>query len=210
MSLITSRVLASRISPSSIVTNGKSKIARVGNQRTWHKDLSEERKARLNRLGFVWRLMTKCPETTWEERFEELLAFKNRFGHCEVPSEWPENQPLGRWVSRQRGLGEGGLTADQKGKLDEVGFCWAVMEAKWERRFAELVRFHRQQGHCDVARTWPDNPKLGEWVLTQRYHKDTLDAVQREKLDGMGFRWPGSGEPPTKVALKMRINHSVP
>lgn len=38
----------------------------------------------------------------WEERFEDLRRYKERFGHCCVPSQWPESPPLAQWVKRQR------------------------------------------------------------------------------------------------------------
>ena len=43
---------------------------------------------------------------------QELMEFKERFGHCEVPSTWTENPPLAKWVTVQRAL-------QSVGKLDE-------------------------------------------------------------------------------------------
>lgn len=38
----------------------------------------------------------------WDQYFEELKAFKARFGHCNVPRGYKENKKLGRWVDKQR------------------------------------------------------------------------------------------------------------
>lgn len=38
----------------------------------------------------------------WNERFEELLEYKQRFGDTRVPKEWPENRKLAGWVRKQR------------------------------------------------------------------------------------------------------------
>ncbi|KAL3895529.1 MAG: hypothetical protein SGARI_007422, partial [Bacillariaceae sp.] len=38
----------------------------------------------------------------WNERFQELLAFRAKHGHLFVPHHYPENQQLAQWVKRQR------------------------------------------------------------------------------------------------------------
>lgn len=38
----------------------------------------------------------------WDQYYEELKAFKARFGHCNVPRGYKENKKLGRWVDKQR------------------------------------------------------------------------------------------------------------
>jgi len=39
---------------------------------------------------------------TWDERFSELVAYKGRFGDCNVPQRWLDNQQLANWVAVQR------------------------------------------------------------------------------------------------------------
>ncbi|MCK9590162.1 MAG: helicase associated domain-containing protein [Terrimicrobiaceae bacterium] len=46
--------------------------------------LPPEMVERLNASGFVWNVEA----ARWEQRFQELLAFHRRFGHCRVPSKW--------------------------------------------------------------------------------------------------------------------------
>jgi hypothetical protein len=38
----------------------------------------------------------------WEERFHELVKFREEFGHCLVPHNWARNKELAQWVKRQR------------------------------------------------------------------------------------------------------------
>ena len=38
----------------------------------------------------------------WLIRYEELIAFKQQYGHCNVPTRYVQNKPLGVWVSTQR------------------------------------------------------------------------------------------------------------
>jgi hypothetical protein len=144
----------------------------------------------LEALGFEWQLKPMSPAKTWVERFQELTDFRKRFGHADVPGTWPENQPLSEWVRRQRGRDQPKLTSQQRRRLDELGFRWALRESDWEQRFSELRAFWQRHGHCDVPRQWSENPGLHGWVLRQRYRKHTLSAERISKLDELNFRWP--------------------
>jgi hypothetical protein len=60
--------------------------------------LSDEQVARLEALGFDFdRNATK-----WDEKYQELVAFKNEHGHCNVPQGAKLNHGLGTWVANQR------------------------------------------------------------------------------------------------------------
>jgi hypothetical protein len=64
-----------------------------------NKGLSEERRRRLDELGFAWDLRAAA----WEEGFSYLKAYKAREGHCRVSRGQKENNfPLGSWVTNQR------------------------------------------------------------------------------------------------------------
>ena len=102
-----------------------------------HSSLTEERMESLNELGFKWQM--RVSRTPWEQRLRELREFKERHGHCNVPSTWSENQPLAYWVFKQRGQYrmykqgvESGtrnsrcsMTADRIAQLDLIGFEWS-------------------------------------------------------------------------------------
>src|ERR1041385_8584577 len=162
----------------------------VSTQRTQRRELPLGRRRRLDQLGFTWQLILMSPRKRWEERYQELVAFKKRFGHCDVPAGWPENRHLAGWGLRQRTRDKSKLTGDQKRRLNELNFCWGRREANWEERITELVAFKRKHGRSDVPKNWPQNPRLGQWVLRQRYRKHTLSAQRIDKLDRLGFRWP--------------------
>jgi hypothetical protein len=51
----------------------------------------------MNKLGFTWAVRES--HTSWEERFEELKAFKRENGHVNVPKIYSKNPSLGYWVS---------------------------------------------------------------------------------------------------------------
>jgi hypothetical protein len=61
--------------------------------------LSDEQIQRLNDAGFNWSLRKVA--STFDERFNDLMAFKAKYGHCNV-SQNGEDVSLGRWCSELR------------------------------------------------------------------------------------------------------------
>lgn len=57
-----------------------------------------ERIKLLESVGFVWN----SQKALWQERLRELVSFKEKYGTCDVPSHFPQNQPLATWVKCQR------------------------------------------------------------------------------------------------------------
>jgi len=147
--------------------------------------LTDDRIRRLTDLGFVWSL-----RDDWQQHYDELKAFKERYGHCNVPARFAENRKLGIFVSAQRQQykmmqTEGKVDADQKNRrpapltqeridlLNKIGFTWSLrsrdaLAEYWNQRFCELQKFHDEHGHCNVPSRYPENPELGTWVGTQR------------------------------------------
>lgn len=73
-------------------------------QRGEKTNLTEEQVKRLTEWGFSWESKIKIPTTIakkqpWENRFEQLIEYKEKYGHCLVPQQTPE---LGQWVHSQR------------------------------------------------------------------------------------------------------------
>lgn len=89
--------------------------------------LRADRRTRLEALGFLWWRRGRTFRGLWEQRFAQILAYRERFGHCRVPHGWPENPPLGSWVNAQRQFKKRGrLSAERIQRLDEIGFEWQV------------------------------------------------------------------------------------
>jgi hypothetical protein len=59
--------------------------------------MTNEKIEELNKLGFTWDVRES--HTSWEERFEELKAYKRENGHANVPKVYSKNPSLGYWVS---------------------------------------------------------------------------------------------------------------
>jgi predicted helicase len=110
----------------------------VMSQRVAHKKgkLSPERKALLDEIDFEWVTSGVYPSELWERSYEKLKAFKERFGHCNVPQNWKEDGRLGNWVVNQRVRKKSGkLCAEQRILLDKIGFSWVM--PKGRRRLNE-------------------------------------------------------------------------
>uniref|UniRef100_UPI0009B050FF DEAD/DEAH box helicase n=1 Tax=Chlamydia suis TaxID=83559 RepID=UPI0009B050FF len=162
----------------------------VSDQRKKFKEgkLSEDRIARLEELGFVWRVL----EEAWEENFLELQRFREEHGHCKVPQRYPQNPSLGVWVGRQRRrFKKGKLAEDRIARLEEIGFVWDVLEEGWEENFLELKRFQEEHGHCKVPHKYPKSPQLSVWVSDQRtkFKKGKLSEDKIARLEEIGFVW---------------------
>jgi hypothetical protein len=71
----------------------------VLNQRNRSQSLPADRIAKLNKIGFVWKINK---EDDWIERYNELGKYKRETGHCNVPANHKPNPQLGTWVQRQR------------------------------------------------------------------------------------------------------------
>ena len=85
--------------------------------------LSDERKQRLDGIGFVWDPF----EAQWNLYFEALKAYQQEYGDYLVPAIYktPTGLKLGRWMRTQRRyINE--LSDDRKQRLDSIGFVWRV------------------------------------------------------------------------------------
>jgi hypothetical protein len=142
----------------------------------------------------------------WYEKYEELCAFYEKFGHCLVPNKNPERdyQSLSQWVKRQRHqhkikrLGRHStLTEDREVALRKLGFVWDSHGATWNERFSELLAFKADRGHCNVPTDFPENPQLSIWVKCQRRQyklnltgkKSNINPSRISKLNDINLVW---------------------
>jgi superfamily II DNA or RNA helicase len=160
----------------------------VGSQRAVKDKLSADRVRKLDRLGFVWDVLTD----KWEEHFASLQAFIAAEGHARVPRDFEtkDGYKLGTWVNKQRAKKDN-LSADRIQRLDSVGFVWDPFYDLWEEGFSALEAFVAKEGHARVPRDFKtkDGYKLGVWVNSQRARKVLLSADRIQRLDSVGFVW---------------------
>jgi len=99
--------------------------------------MTEDRIKALEDVGFVW----DSHESTWEERMNELRAYKDTYGHCNVPSSYPENMRLATWVRFQRRqyklFWEGkaaNITIERIDQLQALGFEWSLRQKRQHKK----------------------------------------------------------------------------
>lgn len=140
----------------------------------------------------------------WDQRYAELVEFKERFGHCIVPQHWEENPKLGLWVMNQRvARKKGKLPPEKVDLLDKLGFVWIAkvtrnQHAKWYERFAELKKFKAKYGHPNVPSNSIEYSTLARWQNNQRTLRKQckLPKWKEELLSNLGLEWGKSKKPP--------------
>ncbi|MDB4411573.1 Helicase associated domain protein [bacterium] len=160
----------------------------IRNQRRRHKNgkLDADKKTKLDALGFIWDV----EEASWEEKFQELVDYKEQHGNCMVHRGWGDGK-LATWVLAQRRKKKSGaLDPERIKRLDALNFVWDPYGEKWETRFLELIAYRKEYGDCLVPSNWK-NKKLKSWVNNQRHAKKrgTLDPERIKRLDELGFAW---------------------
>lgn len=194
------------------------------------KGLSEKQIASLDDLGFVW----SASDRAWEEMFLELCAFKQEYGHCNVPTQWEQNANLAGWVQRQRHRKKRGrLSRKRAERMEEMGFSWSIYRGdknrpaavKEEEAPAELVNhveklyrigvglYIQHNGNGDVP------PQLAEYM---RHNGGELPPYIPLPHDPVEFRlgegllrcrkvaWSGKGALPVEVLAFVTENGTLP
>ena len=162
-----------------------------------------QRKARLDSLGFVWDPSRRSEPSkhrrqngkrlpSWDSFAEQLLAFKLKVGHCDVPARFPENLALGRWLARQREKWRRGtLDAEKTSLLESAGVVWDPALALEERRYASIAAYQQAHGHGNIPETHPELGAVGAWLTSKRMAKrrGTLRANESRRLKSLGVDW---------------------
>ena len=113
---------------------------------------------------------------SWNSKFLQMREFRIINGHCNVSSSAGN---FGQWVNNQRRayknikFGKKGLkiSPERIAMLDGLGFNWGKnfpTQPSWEENFAELQKYQKAMGNCNI-RMDPKNPSnLAKWVSAQR------------------------------------------
>jgi superfamily II DNA or RNA helicase len=145
--------------------------------------LAKERIEKLESIGFSWELYSDL----WEEKFMELLEYKNRYQNCEVPKKWPENPSLANWVRTQRKLFKNGnLQSTRVDRLNAISFTWRILEKTWEDYYDDLVRYNREYKTLDIDVSFY---KLRRWFWDQirKFKNNSINAERKIKLEQLGL-----------------------
>jgi hypothetical protein len=139
----------------------------------------------------------------WQERYDELVQYRDEFGDCLVPHNWTQNTPLAQWVKRQRyqfklkkANRHTTLTDERMKSLDDIGFVWRTHDACWHEKFSQLEHFVQLHGHYKVPSKDSVYPGLAVWIKCQRHQfqlfsrgnaKSTITQERVKRLLSLGF-----------------------
>jgi len=160
----------------------------VSTIRTGARKTTAEEKAKLDELGFVWSCQVPISEV-----IELLKEYKNEHGNLLVPARYctANGIKLGSIVSDIRRGGRK-TTAEEKAKLDEIGFVWKCREKFSFAEVIELLKEYKNEHgdllvpskYCTV-----DGIKLGSIVNSIRAGIRKTTSEEKAKLDELGFVW---------------------
>ena len=174
----------------------------VDNLRQRHRRgaLSHDQQEQLEEIGFQWT--TNRPQSEkekWNEMFSRLRFYQQQHnGSCNVPKRYKQDPKLANWVNFQRqSLKKGKLAQERQEQLQAIGFEWTTVRTKsestkWNEMFQRLLVYKKQHnGCCTVPQGYSQDPKLANWVYTQRRQcrKGVLAKDRTHQLDAIGFQW---------------------
>lgn len=149
--------------------------------------LSDERVRKLEKTGLAWA--KELRNNVWTERYDQLIAFKRKFGHVRVPRDVDKYEVLRRWVDKQRNShAQGKLSPSRYAQLKKLGLeLRNIRELQWQNRLAALALFKKKYGHIKVSEA--THPSLYRWILKvrQKHRAGKLPHTEVKKLKALGL-----------------------
>jgi hypothetical protein len=159
--------------------------------------LTQERINLLNEIGFTWTIRSRDTlGESWNQRLEELKRFKEKHGHCQVPSRYAEAPELGIWVGTQRTQYRLFMRAKETGAdiasatsmnenrinlLEELGFVWALRTGpKEDETLTKLVESDDLPTNGVTVSTTSHQlgiENLGNSTMAMGHREGLLDSV---------------------------------
>ena len=148
--------------------------------------------------------------TGFDKWCDQLVRFKDEFGHCNVPYRYASTPGLGHWCDNMRtaykNIQKGikthrSLSQGRVERLEEVGFQWQCVDYNdaFEKHCRDLIAFKEEHGHCNVPYRYANNPSLGRWCDNMRTaYKNIQKGIKThrslsqgrvERLEEVGFQW---------------------
>lgn len=165
--------------------NGIQLGAWIGSQRRLYQSeyrgsLTEDRIARLNRIGMIWE---NRYEHSWESSFQLAEEYYIEHGDLKVPRTYvTENGVLlGKWIYRQLNNYEN-LSEEKIARLNAIGMNWS---SNWESRYEAAKEFLLTNPDYELSQTtvigdfW-----VGKWLAKQLrgMNEGTLQPDQIMKM----------------------------
>lgn len=165
--------------------------------------LTDEQVEKLNAIGMRWE---SVKDIAWEKNYFAAKEYFADHGDLlpSVTDKAYHGVKLGRWVAQLRSYRKSGicsayLTDERIKLLDEIGMVWDVPDYLFEKNYAALLDYYKENGNADVPSYYvtADGLRLGAWVFNIRNRKNgsgkdaELTDEQIKRLDELGFSWDG-------------------
>ena len=165
--------------------------------------LTDEQVEKLNAIGMRWE---SIKDIAWEKNYFAAKEYFAEHGDLlpSVTDKAYHDVKLGRWIAQLRSYRKSGicsayLTDERIKLLDEIGMVWDVPDYLFEKNYAALLDYYKENGNADVPSYYvtADGLRLGAWVFNTRSRKNgigkgaELTDEQIKRLDELGFSWDG-------------------
>ncbi len=156
--------------------------------------LTDDQAKRLEELGICWETKT---EKRWNDAFDELCAYKDKYGTFDIPVAYVTDSDfrLGSWVRRQRDNYEKGqLSNEHRIRLEGIGFDLKKYDM-WEQKYQLARKYYEEHGNLDLPHKYiSDGVWLSKWLNEQKLiaegkRKKKHTPEQLEKLKAIGFKY---------------------
>lgn len=133
---------------------------------------------------------------SWDERFEQLLAYRREMDDFSPPFKSDHFPGLGQWLAKQLShqyLGK--LDKEKEARLAAIGVPWLEFRGRqrrhWWEQYEELRQFYKRFRHSRVPTMWEENLRLSRWVKDQRalFCARRLSFEQIHALEQLKFDW---------------------
>ncbi|MBQ9266675.1 MAG: Helicase associated domain protein [Clostridia bacterium] len=174
-----------------VLENGFKLGKYVNDVRNGRKKLTDEERARLEEIGFIWRMRKKS--RTFDEVYAMLVAYKEKYGMCRVPQTYvtETGEKLGLYVRDIR-CGKREITYEQEVLLNEIGFTWEGIRHRTKQFVKETCLFCQKQLENDkviLQNTYAycvfDEYAVSKGhmlIIPKRHCKDFFETKPREKV----------------------------
>ncbi|CAB9512325.1 helicase [Seminavis robusta] len=182
--------------------------------------MNPQRKKKLDSIGFTFRITkghknkggNAKTEAAWQRMYDQLLQFKEKHGHVNVPRLDADPNPLEKWVGAQRlKHTRDQLSKERVQKLESVGFIWKFQAKKsqeeWNKMFNMLKQCQivREDGNSSFQPSLlggTDASSLSRWIQRQKekYKSHKLEVGRELLLRRLNFNFPE--RPPAPPAKK--------
>jgi hypothetical protein len=129
----------------------------------------------------------------WEARFERIMAFAIKNGHCRIPRRDGERDDRGAWIQKQRARRKSGdLSQHEIERIQSIpGWTWDPLWEDWLDFYNQLLAFAALHGNLAVPDSSVEYKSLANWVSRQRTRgRENLNATQIEMLESVkGWTW---------------------